>query len=77
VQAELAIQATTPAPASGDAEALARVVAERERLIAALADRDLLIARLHREMTDKTDRLGRLSAEIGELKSKGIGKIFR
>ena len=84
VQGELARQATTPAavPAPGatpavGAEALVRVTSEKEQLIAALADRDLRIARLQRELTDKTERLSRLAAEVGELKAKGIGKIFR
>ena len=35
------------------------------------------IARLQREVADKTDRLGRLAKEMGELKAKGLGKIFR
>ena len=35
------------------------------------------IARLQREVADKTERLGRLAKELGELKAKGIGKIFR
>jgi hypothetical protein len=28
-------------------------------------------------VVDKTERLGRLATELGELKAKGIGKIFR
>jgi hypothetical protein len=50
--------------------------AEREALSAAVAERDLRIARLQREVADKTDRLGRLAKEMGELKAKGLGKIF-
>ena len=41
------------------------------------AERDQKIARLQREVADKTDRLGRLAKEMGELKAKGLGKIFR
>jgi hypothetical protein len=28
-------------------------------------------------VADKTDRLGRLAKEMGDLKSKGLGKLFR
>jgi hypothetical protein len=31
---------------------------------------------MQREVTDKTERLGRLAQEVGELKSRGIGKLF-
>ena len=78
VQAELATRSTAPASgAAGDAASLARVAAEKEQLVAAVADRDVRIARLQREVTDKTERLGRLAKELGELKAGGIGKIFR
>jgi hypothetical protein len=35
------------------------------------------IARLQREVADKTDRLGRLAKEMGELKAKGVGNVLR
>jgi glycosyltransferase involved in cell wall biosynthesis len=50
---------------------------EHEALAAAVSERDGRIARLQREVADKTDRLGRLAKEMGELKAKGLGKIFR
>ncbi len=50
---------------------------EKESLVAQVAERDQKIARLQREVADKTDRLGRLAKEMGELKAKGLGKIFR
>jgi hypothetical protein len=50
---------------------------ERVAFAAQLAERDHKIARLQREVTDKTERLGRLAKEVGELKAKGLGKIFR
>ena len=53
-----------------DAEILDGQARELERLIKEAQ-------RLQREVTDKTDRLGRLAVELGELKAKGIGKIFR
>jgi chromosome segregation ATPase len=54
-----------------------RLVEERDALHAQIGERDLRITRLQREIADKTDRLGRLAKEMGELKSKGLGKIFR
>jgi chromosome segregation ATPase len=76
VQGELAERTTSPtldvAP-----ERLSQLLAEKEQLAAAIADRDLKLSRLHREVTDKTERLSRLAMELGELKAKGIGKIFR
>jgi chromosome segregation ATPase len=54
-----------------------RLVQERDALQAQVGERDARIARLQREIVDKTDRLGRLAKEMGELKSKGLGKIFR
>jgi chromosome segregation ATPase len=56
---------------------VARLREEREALAAAVTERDGRIARLQREVADKTDRLGRLAKEMGELKAKGLGKIFR
>jgi chromosome segregation ATPase len=76
VQAELAERATSPA-LDVPADTLSRMVAEKAELAAAVADRDQRIARLQREVTDKTERLGRLASEVGELKAKGLGKIFR
>jgi len=62
----------------GDTAApLKQLAREREELVAQITDRDHRIARLQRELADKTDRLGRLAKEMGDLKSKGLGKIFR
>ncbi len=58
-------------------EALGRAVQEKGALVAQITERDQKIARLQREVADKTDRLGRLAKEMGELKAKGLGKIFR
>jgi chromosome segregation ATPase len=81
VQGELADRATATVPATASAGAEpggnALGAAEKEHLMAVLAERDLKIGRLQREVTDKTDRLGRLAAELGELKAKGLSKIFR
>jgi chromosome segregation ATPase len=66
------------AGASGDqAEALRKASAEHESIASQVAERDGKIARLQREVADKTERLGRLAKELGELKAKGLGKIFR
>jgi chromosome segregation ATPase len=72
-------EAPVPEGVTGDAaEALRRLASERDGIAAQLADRDGKIARLQREVADKTDRLGRLAKEMGELKAgaKGLGKIF-
>ena len=42
-----------------------------------MADRDAKLTRLQREVVDKTERLGRLAKEMGELKAKGLGKLFK
>jgi chromosome segregation ATPase len=63
-----------PVATAGDG---ARLREERDALASAVAERDTRIARLQREVADKTDRLGRLAKEMGELKAKGLGKIFR
>lgn len=76
VQGELAERATSPM-LDLNPERLSKLVAEKEALAATLADRDLKLSRLQREVTDKTERLSRLAMELGELKAKGIGKIFR
>jgi chromosome segregation ATPase len=76
VQGELAERATNPSLDVGP-ERLTTLIAEKEALAATIADRDLKLSRLHREVTDKTERLSRLAQELGELKAKGIGKIFR
>ena len=69
---------TGAVPADGDAgEAIRRATHEREGLVAQISERAEEIARLQREVADKTDRLGRLAKEMGELKAKGLGKIFR
>jgi chromosome segregation ATPase len=75
-----AVRATAAAhpAASHEAEqAAARLREERDALTAAVTERDGRITRLQREVADKTDRLGRLAKEMGELKAKGLGKIFR
>ncbi|HTN53635.1 MAG TPA: hypothetical protein VML50_14595, partial [Anaeromyxobacter sp.] len=59
------------------AERLHLLAQEREELHARIGEREQRIARLQREVADKTERLGRLAKEMGELKAKGIGKIFR
>ncbi len=76
VQGELAERATGPT-LDVTPERFSRLVAEKEALAGTLADRDLKLSRLQREVTDKTERLSRLAMELGELKAKGIGKIFR
>ena len=53
-----------------------RIVHERDALQAQVGQRDTRIMRLQREIADKTDRLGRLAKEMGELKSKGVGKVL-
>ncbi|HEY6105167.1 MAG TPA: hypothetical protein VIV59_04245 [Anaeromyxobacteraceae bacterium] len=58
------------------AAAMHKLAQERDSNAAQLADRDARIARLQREVADKTERLGRLAQEVGELKSKGLGKLF-
>jgi chromosome segregation ATPase len=67
----------TPEDAKDAAEGLRRAAQDRDSLQAQIADRDARIARLQREVADKTDRLGRLAKEMGELKAKGLGKLFR
>ena len=43
-----------------------------------MGERDTRISRLQREIADKTDRLGRLAKEMGDMKSKGgLGKLWR
>ncbi len=59
------------------AQALERLKSERDSLQAQVVERDARLARMQREVVDKTDRLGRLAKEMGELKAKGIGKIFK
>jgi uncharacterized protein (DUF3084 family) len=66
-----------PAPVAEMGEALQKVAQEKETLVAQISERDQKISRLQREIADKTDRLGRLAKEMGELKAKGLGKIFR
>jgi hypothetical protein len=66
-----------PPPDGDAAESLRRAIHERDSLATQIAERDGKISRLQREVADKTDRLGRLAKEVGELKAKGLGKIFR
>ncbi len=73
-EARWAVQAAAPTEAD---PALQKLREERESLTVAVTERDGRIARLQREVADKTDRLGRLAMEMGELKAKGLGKIFR
>ena len=65
------------APSAEATEALQRAVHERDAVVQQLGERDQRISRLQREVTDKTERLGRLAKEMGELKAKGFGKIFK
>jgi chromosome segregation ATPase len=78
--AQALAQATRAAAAGGQATevaaAMQELAQERDTYAAQLADRDARIARLQRELVDKTERLGRLAQEVGELKSKGLGKLF-
>ena len=77
VEAE-ARAAEKPAEAAAEvAKAAERLKAERDSLQAQVVERDARLARLQREVVDKTDRLGRLAKEMGELKAKGIGKLFK
>jgi chromosome segregation ATPase len=75
--AEAALDAAKRAPgepAGGDtADALKRAATEKEALVVQITERDQRITRLQREVADKTDRLGRLAKEMGELKAKGRG----
>jgi hypothetical protein len=65
-------------PEAGDAvKVLAHLKADRDSLQAQVVDRDARLARMQREVVDKTERLGRLAKEMGELKAKGIGKLFK
>ena len=75
--AEAALAAARAQAAGDQGEALRKASQEREALSAQVAERDGKIARLQREVADKTERLGRLAKELGELKAKGLGKIFR
>jgi chromosome segregation ATPase len=75
--AEAALGAARAGTAGDHAEALQKAVSDREAVAGQLAERDGKIARLQREVADKTERLGRLAKELGELKAKGLGKIFR
>ena len=61
------------APGVDQAEALQRAAQEKDALITQVAERDQKISRLQREVTDKTERLGRLAKEMGELKAKRGG----
>ena len=65
------------APGGETADRLRQLVEERGILQRQVGERDTRISRLQREVADKTDRLGRLTKEMGELKSKGLGKLFR
>jgi SAM-dependent methyltransferase/chromosome segregation ATPase len=75
--AETALGGERAGGAGEHGEALRRATQERDAVSAQLAERDGKIARLQREVADKTERLGRLAKELGELKAKGLGKIFR
>lgn len=79
-EAEAALEARPPPPLPTGAEtgeALRRATEAREALVAQLAERDAKVARLQREVADKTERLGRLAREMSELKARGLGKLFR
>ncbi|MGB8930327.1 MAG: methyltransferase type 11, partial [Anaeromyxobacteraceae bacterium] len=63
--------------AADRARSMERLKSERDSLQAQVVERDARLARMQREVVDKTDRLGRLAKEMGELKAKGIGKLFK
>jgi len=75
--AEAALEAAkraAPGVAGVDqAEALQRAAQEKDAFVTQMAERDQKISRLQREVADKTDRLGRLAKEMGELKAKRGG----
>jgi chromosome segregation ATPase len=78
--AEQALAAPAPRPATpGDPPgALERAVRERDAYAQQLAERDARIARLQREIGDKTERLARLAQELSAVKSRGaFGKLFQ
>jgi chromosome segregation ATPase len=75
--AEAALETVRTEAPVDPGEALRRASQERDAIAAQVAERDGKIARLQREVGDKTERLGRLAKELGELKAKGLGKIFR
>ena len=70
---EAAKRTASAAPGVDQAEALQRAAQEKDALITQVAERDQKISRLQREVTDKTERLGRLAKEMGELKAKRGG----
>ncbi|HYQ82048.1 MAG TPA: methyltransferase type 11, partial [Anaeromyxobacteraceae bacterium] len=75
-----AVAQAARAAAGGDATevaaAMQRMAQERDTYASQVAERDARLARLQRELNDKTERLGRLAQEVGELRSKGLGKLF-
>jgi SAM-dependent methyltransferase len=78
--AEQAHAAPAPRPATpGDPPgALERAVRERDAYAQQLAERDARIARMQREIADKTERLARLAQELSAVKSRGaFGKLFQ
>jgi chromosome segregation ATPase len=78
--AEQALAAPAPRPATpGDPPgALERAVRERDAYAQQLAERDARIARMQREIGDKTERLARLAQELSAVKSRGaFGKLFQ
>jgi chromosome segregation ATPase len=75
--AEAALGASRAEVSSGQGDAVRRISHDRDAIAAQVAERDGKISRLQREVADKTERLGRLAKELGELKAKGLGKIFR
>ena len=75
--AEAALGAARAGVSGEQGDTLRKAVLEREAMAGQLSERDAKIARLQREVADKTERLGRLAKELGEMKAKGLGKIFR
>jgi chromosome segregation ATPase len=75
--AEAALGASRAEASGGQGDAVRRISQDRDAIAAQVAERDGKISRLQREVADKTERLGRLAKELGELKAKGLGKIFR
>jgi hypothetical protein len=70
--------APRPAPPGDPPGALERAVRERDAYAQQLVERDARIARMQREIADKTDRLARLAQELSAAKSRGaFGKLFQ
>jgi SAM-dependent methyltransferase len=74
-----AVAAPARSVAPGDPPgALEKVVRERDAYAQHLAEREARIARMQREIADKTERLARLAQELSAAKSRGaLGRLFQ